>query len=229
MDRIARVGNTVLRPAGYWTPAVHALLNHLARSGFAGSPRVLGADSEYETLSFVAGEATVVSADDGVLASVGALIGRYHEAARTFVPPAWARWQPTSIPTVGSLVCHNDLCLGNVVFDGRQAVGIIDFDFAHPADPLWDIAMAAWHWVPLAFDRLSESVPESQWPARLRLFVDSCGVDPARRVDVLSIAQDLTRRMRASRVRDGQPTARFDESLAALGRQFDAMVNALHD
>lgn len=227
MNRIARVGNTVRRPAGFWTPAVHCLLNHLERTGFPGSPRVVGADAEYETLTFVDGDAPVVSPDSGILASVGALVRRYHDAARTFVPPEWARWQQTSVPTVGSLVCHNDLYLGNIVFDGREAVGIIDFDFAHPAHPLWDLAMAAWHWVPLSFEKMGELVPESDWSARLRLFVDSYGVAPEQRLTVFSIATELTRRMRDKRTREGVSTERFDESLAALDRQFDAIVDAL--
>ena len=41
-----RVGETVRRPAGPWTPAVHALLRHLAGNGFPGSPRPLGIDSQ---------------------------------------------------------------------------------------------------------------------------------------------------------------------------------------
>lgn len=204
---------------------MHALLGHLERVGFAGSPRVVAADAGFEMLSYIEGEATTVRPDDGSLATVGALVRRYHDAAATFVPPESARWQPTSIPTIGNLVCHNDLCLGNVVFDGRIATGIIDFDFAHPADPIWDLAMAAWHWVPLSYGPMSEFVPESQWPARLRLFADSYGV--VRRLDLLSAATALTGRMRANRARDGQSTAPFDESLAALGRQHDALVDAL--
>ena len=36
-----RVGDTVRRSAGPWTPAVHALLAHLADKGFTGAPRPL--------------------------------------------------------------------------------------------------------------------------------------------------------------------------------------------
>jgi len=35
---VVRVGDTVRRPVGSWTPAVHALLNHLHRAGFRGAP-----------------------------------------------------------------------------------------------------------------------------------------------------------------------------------------------
>ena len=43
-DGIVRVGDTVRKPAGYWTPAVEALLSHLWRRGFTGAPRPLGRD-----------------------------------------------------------------------------------------------------------------------------------------------------------------------------------------
>ena len=54
---VVRVGDTVRRNAGPWTPAVHALLRHLERVGFNGSPRALGMDERgREVISFVEGE-----------------------------------------------------------------------------------------------------------------------------------------------------------------------------
>ena len=41
---VVRVGDTVRRNVGPWTPAVHALLRHLEYVGFTGAPRVLGID-----------------------------------------------------------------------------------------------------------------------------------------------------------------------------------------
>ena len=55
---VVRIGDTVRRPAGVWTPAAHAVLKHLASVGFTGSPRVLGFDDRgREVLAFVPGEA----------------------------------------------------------------------------------------------------------------------------------------------------------------------------
>ena len=52
-----RVGDTVRRSAGPWTPAVHALLAHLAGTGFTGAPRPLGFDEQgREVLTFLEGE-----------------------------------------------------------------------------------------------------------------------------------------------------------------------------
>ena len=54
---VVRVGDTVRRNAGPWTPAVHALLRHLERVGFTGSPRALGMDERgREVLSYLEGE-----------------------------------------------------------------------------------------------------------------------------------------------------------------------------
>lgn len=60
---VVRIGDTVRRPVGPWTPAVHDVLNHLAAVGFPGSPRVLGVDDAgREILAFVPGEVGCLSA-----------------------------------------------------------------------------------------------------------------------------------------------------------------------
>ena len=39
---VHRRGDVVIRDAGAWTPAVHALLRHLEDVGFAAAPRLVG-------------------------------------------------------------------------------------------------------------------------------------------------------------------------------------------
>ena len=46
MTRVVRVGDTVRRGAGPWTPTIHALLRHLRESGFAAVPEPLGIDEK---------------------------------------------------------------------------------------------------------------------------------------------------------------------------------------
>ena len=53
---VVRVGDTVRRPAGPHTAAVHALLSHLHAVGFEGAPQPLGIDElGREVLSFIPG------------------------------------------------------------------------------------------------------------------------------------------------------------------------------
>src|ERR1039457_48578 len=83
---IVRVGDTVRRPAGPWTPAVHALLSHLHAAGFRGAPRPLGIDERgRETPSSPpappAGPAHFQLLDgDGQLCRAARLIRDFHDA-----------------------------------------------------------------------------------------------------------------------------------------------------
>ncbi|MFE7134272.1 hypothetical protein ACFVIM_25780 [Streptomyces sp. NPDC057638] len=43
---VVRVGDTVRRPAGPWTPAVHAVLTQLHQMGFRAAARPLGVDDQ---------------------------------------------------------------------------------------------------------------------------------------------------------------------------------------
>ena len=163
--RVVRVGDTVRRPAGPWTAAVHELLRYLEAVGFEGAPRVIALDGDVEILSFVPGAVAIPpfpawSASDDLLLSVADLQRRYHAAVAEYRPSPGAIWGngPAPVGYSGSLVCHNDLCLENVVVRDGQAVGFIDFDFARPVDRVWDIAIALRHWGPMwDADDLDES------------------------------------------------------------------------
>ena len=156
MTTVERIGDTIRRPTGPWTPTIHALLRHLEAVGFAGAPRILGIDSsDREILSFLSGTVAmrpwpdVLRADRGVIA-LSRWLRRYHEAVRSFRPPPNARWY---VPDVtwhpGNIVRHGDLGPWNSVWDGDDLVGLFDWDFAEPGDPLTDVAQLAWYAVPL--------------------------------------------------------------------------------
>ncbi len=152
MGMVLRRADTVRRPAGDWTPAVHRLLNHLADAGMGGVPRVLAPpDDHHELLSFIAGDvpgsplpAWVWS--EAALISSGELLGRLHAASRD--ADRTGPWRsPTHEPV--DVICHNDVAPYNLVFVGGRAVGLIDFDAASPGPRLWDLAYLAYRLVPL--------------------------------------------------------------------------------
>jgi hypothetical protein len=43
---VVRIGETIRRHTGVWTPAVRALLEHLEQRGFRGAPRPRGIDEQ---------------------------------------------------------------------------------------------------------------------------------------------------------------------------------------
>ena len=87
--------------------------------------------------------------NDGALASLAVLMRPFHDVSAQvgLVDLDWSA--EMADPNGGVVVCHNDICLENVVFRDRQAVGLLDFDFAAPGDPVRDLAAMARMCVPV--------------------------------------------------------------------------------
>jgi hypothetical protein len=186
LNHVVKVGDTVRRPQGAWSPAVHALLLHLEAVGFDGAPRFLGVDNEdREILGYVEGDAGLapLPPEDELLIELGALLRRAHAAVADFAPPTDAEWFTGG---TGPLICHRDLFPPNVVLREGRPVAFIDWDFAGPAEPIDDVFSAASHWVPLHTTADEWGLPADRKPERLRLLCDAYGLsgeDRARFVD----------------------------------------------
>lgn len=176
-----RVGDTVRRRSGRWTPAVHALLSHLETVGFDEAPRVLGVDRQgREVLSYIEGEAGAYPLperlwSDTVLDQAAQLLRRYHDATVDFVPPPDAWWLH-GVRAPVEVVTHGDFAPYNCIYQGDRIVGIIDFDWAGPGPRLWDLAEAAYRFVPLT-DPSNPDTMSTDQPRRLQRFVDQYGRD----------------------------------------------------
>lgn len=179
LTEVVRIGGTVRRAAGDWTPTVQALLVHLRLVGFAGAPRAMGLDPEgREVLEFVDGVGP--SHGDDELVGVGRLIAAFHRASSSFVEPPNPCWQfMVGAPRAGEVICHNDLSPDNTVYRPAGAPrAFVDWDLAAPAPPLWDLAWAAYRFVPLYDDATCERLgyPIPSRPARLRILCDAYGL-----------------------------------------------------
>lgn len=183
------VDGTVRRTSGLWTPAIHELLRHLEVVGFDGAPRAIGFDEAgREVLSFLPG-ATVGESkpwppwvhSTAALTDVGDWLRRYHAAVADFLPSPGARWRmPGRSWQPGDVVGHNDAAPYNAVWrrDDRGLVGFIDWDFAAPCAPLFDLAFVVFSWVPLhARDVVAAEgfTDFASRPRRLRLLLDAYG------------------------------------------------------
>ncbi|WP_186001462.1 phosphotransferase enzyme family protein [Streptomyces sp. IB201691-2A2] len=215
-DGVVRVGDTVRRPAGPWTPSVHALLAHLNEVGFSAAPRPLGIDDQgREVLTFMPGH--VVWPDRfslmepaRQLARVARLIRDFHDAVQDFTPPSDAHWQ-TLIPPEGSdIIAHNDLAPWNLVVADETRWTLIDWDAAGPGSLLWDVAYAIHGFIPLS------AHPDWQRPdaaERLRVFADAYGLDESERRRLVPLLGRRTRSMhdflRTQAAQGVQPWARL--------------------
>src|SRR5215813_12167212 len=96
-----RFGDTVRRPTGPWTPAVHALLDHLA-GRLPCVPRVLGFDEAgREILEYLPGD--VIDLDNEIL-TPGRIVSlvrwtrNFHAAVDGFTHPGPWRYFPIDAP-----------------------------------------------------------------------------------------------------------------------------------
>ncbi|GAA4301232.1 aminoglycoside phosphotransferase family protein [Actinomadura luteofluorescens] len=156
--RVVRVGDTVRRPTHPWTPAVHALLGHLEQVGFPYSQRLLGMDQEGRAvLTYLDGESGprgwAKVADDAGLKTFARLLHDYHDAVADFRPPDELAWF-TGESGLGDdqVICHGDFGPWNIVWRGARPVGILDWDYARPADRMHDIAYALEYVAPFRDD-----------------------------------------------------------------------------
>ena len=143
------VGDTVRRPTGPWTPAVHELLDFLAAVGLPHVPRVLGIDEKgREILTYLPGEVVPIGErdlTDGQLASAARWLREFHGVVADF-PRESRRWRFVEAALApGQIVCHHDSAMYNIAFDGDELAGVFDWDVAGPGIPLDDVAILAWN------------------------------------------------------------------------------------
>ncbi|MFF9352716.1 phosphotransferase [Streptomyces sp. NPDC014734] len=222
VNHVVRIGSNVRRPVGPWTHTVHALLDHLKAAGFAGAPRVHGFDTEgREILDFLPGDVANYPLpeyvrSDATLQAVAVMLRDYHDATVSFAPAADASWYLPSREPV-EVICHGDVAPYNCVFRDGRPVAFIDFDTAHPGPRIWDLAYAAYRFVPLTDPGNADfTLPVEEQARRLRLFADAYRLDDIGRAILAETARDrlghLVRHMQ-QQADDG--TAAFAEQIAA--------------
>lgn len=219
---VVRVGQTVRRPMGPASTAIHAFLRHLEDEGFRGSPRILGIDQRgREVLTFHPGttiwpdRAELVGTDDTLL-RIASLARDFHRASATFVPPSEAPWwEGSRDPDGGSMLLHGDLAPWNVVADPAGWV-IIDWDTVSPGRVEWELAYVLLTFVPLWHNA---DVLDDEVVRRLNLFTDVYELTREQLDLALSLVPVRCRRM-----------VTFMRDRAAAGdAPFLAMVEDAHD
>jgi aminoglycoside phosphotransferase (APT) family kinase protein len=213
--RVVRVGPHVLRPSTRHSGSIHAFLRAVRNAGFEGASSPVGIDEDgRERLVFIDGDVPLApypnwSQSDTALAS---MLRGLHDAARGFDPRGLTWDASLADPAGGTLVCHNDVCPENVVFRDGIAVALLDFEFAAPGRPVYDVAQLARLCVPIDddFDQARLGWRPADPPARLRLVADAYGLDRGGRAELLTAMNDAIARIETAvrrRVDAGDPNA----------------------
>ena len=213
---VVRVGDTVRRPPSIHRDAINPLLEHVSGTGLLEVPVPLGLDpAGREMYSYIEGDVPIPpypawATTDEALRSVAELLRRYHDAVSSFDVTSQAGW-PNDLtdPAGGDCLCHNDVCLENVVFREGRAVGLLDFDFAAPGRAVYDVAMTMRLCGPVTDPH---NIPDA-WPPvdplhRLEVFCEGYGLQPKQRKELtnaLLTAAEVGRDFVRRRAQAGEP------------------------
>lgn len=195
---VVRIGPHVLRPSSPHTGSIHAFLRAVRDAGFEGASLPVDVDEDgRERLVFIDGDVPLApypewSQSNTALASIARLLRGLHDTAAGFDPQGLTWNDSLADPAGGTLVCHNDVELSNVVFRDGVAVALLDFEFAAPGRPVYDLAQLARLCVPIEddFDQNRIGRNPADRPARLRLVADAYGLDRDGRAELLAAMDD---------------------------------------
>jgi Ser/Thr protein kinase RdoA (MazF antagonist) len=171
-------------------------LRHLRTVGFYAAPEVLKNDNDHENekLSFIKGDVynyplPAVATSLETLLSAAKLLRAYHDATTSFLSQdikglIWLF--PAREPQ--EVICHGDYAPYNVVLNGKSAIGIIDFDTAHPGPRIWDIAYALYRWAPLKNPQNRDGFGTIRQQARrAKRFCDAYGISRDERITIVDL------------------------------------------
>ena len=196
--QVTRVGDTVRRPWRSSTAATHALLARLNEVLPGVAPRPLGRDEQgREVLSWLDGDVGIEPfpqwvTEERFLISIGQLLRRIHDALASWQPPPGLEWSDQiPDPHGGPLIVHADVCPENVIVEDGRAVAIIDWEFAAPGRRIWDVVSTARLCVPFTAPARRDPIYAGEdVTARLRVFLDAYGLQPADRVAFTAVLDE---------------------------------------
>ena len=181
--RVELSADTVTRPAGPQSPTVHSFLLHLRDKGLLCVPEPLSLNEETEVLRYIDGESGgdgwKNQHDEQGLRSAAQLLRRIHDASADWLPPEDAVFDAPPRPR-GDVFVHGDPGPWNFVWRDGEAIGLIDWDFLHPAPRIDDVAYALLWFAPMRDDEASlewhhfPHVPDRR--ARIDAFLDAYGM-----------------------------------------------------
>jgi hypothetical protein len=192
---VVKVGDTVRRPPGPWSASVRALLLHLEDVGFKGVPRYLGSDeSGRDVLTYLPGDVPLPpfpawSMTDHVLGELARLLADFHDALESFPHDTCGPWSEELVdPLGGPVLCHNDVCPENVIFQNGRPVGLVDFDFVAPGRREWDVMRTIGMWAPIGAPERRPNHPLGlDAVARYGHFLRAYGIEPHRGTEMMEL------------------------------------------
>lgn len=191
---IYREGEVVYRPLQPWSPTIHRILQQLEQSGVDESPRFIGVSKNREVLSFVEGDTYNYPLVDAIasheaLVSAGKLLRKIHDSTVSLLNEIDVKNQQWMLEPREpfEIICHGDFTPYNVALSENTVVGVFDFDTAHPAPRVWDLAYSVYCWAPFKTDSNDKLGTLLEQISRARVFCDSYGATQGQREQLAAV------------------------------------------
>lgn len=182
MNKPTLKSNYIYKELNKSTPTIHHFLVHMKSKGLNWLPiSAIDLNMKKHVLSYIDGEVPHDMPswiwNEDILKEVALMMMHWHEASLNFYDnePIWYMENNE----VHEVICHNDFAPYNCVFDNAHLVGVIDFDVCSPGSRIWDLAYAAYRFIPLlpvgSVEEFSEVSPFdiSEMKKRVNILLDS--------------------------------------------------------
>ncbi|MGF1719600.1 aminoglycoside phosphotransferase family protein [Vibrio kyushuensis] len=193
-NSVFRDSETVIRPFNPWTTTIHRLLEHFHSQGLTECPTVIKVTSESEVLSYVEGDTYNYPlmgpiASTTALQTAAQLLKKLHDASLSFVDQNNIDDLPWMLPIKSpvEVICHGDFTPYNVALSCDEVTGVFDFDTAHPAPRVWDVAFSIYCWAPFKTDSVDSLGTFDDQLIRAKLFCDCYGLEMSDREKVVDV------------------------------------------
>ncbi|MCK6265706.1 aminoglycoside phosphotransferase family protein [Vibrio sp. ZSDE26] len=190
-------GKNVVRPLNPWSSTIHRLLSHYQAEGLTETPRLVSTTNANEVLSYVEGDTynyplAGAIASQTALVSAAKLLRALHDASVSFIQRNDIHDFPWMLPirVPSEVVCHGDFTPYNVALSGSEVTGAFDFDTAHPAPRVWDVAFSVYCWAPFKTDINDRLGTLDDQIERAKQFCDGYGLGTSDREKLVGVMID---------------------------------------
>ena len=150
--------NLVVRPIEKWSKNIHSLMEYF-RNKDIPVPKLIKTDEKYEYSEYIDGEQIHPQkwTDEG-LYEIGILVKKLHYYAKDFLYDNKIGWKSWYLRELGTLeICsHGDIAPWNIITKDNKPIGLVDWEFAGPIDPLIELARVCWLFPQLHDDDLGK-------------------------------------------------------------------------
>lgn len=192
-NNVYRRKNVVIRPVEQSSAYVHSLMEHFFKKGLPVPRALESEDPEFEAVEYIEGERVhPYKWTDEALFKIGTLVKKLHEASDTYRPDTSAAWKPWYLREIGKpeVYSHGDIAPWNIITKDGMPVGIIDWEFAGPIDPIVELARVCWLF-PQLFDDDIAAMYDLPSPVKrakqVRIITDAYGLPQKAREEFLHV------------------------------------------